>query len=532
MSSDLHQSTDAGHRYDTDHDYGTDSYETDHDCYSHETDHDGTGRDDSTSVAAPVGGHDDPAGAEGSADVVGYGGCQCGSLHTEPEQVRGLRAVFNRRRFLQVLVAGGAAAAGAGVIRAGAERLPEIPGIPPTRPGGPTVAQPSTGVGVTTRANDGAELSGRLLPGAVADRVLVVIELEGGNDGLSTVVPYGRGSYYDLRPSLAIPADEVLAIDDQIGLHPNLTRLHRRGLGIVEGVGPIDGDLSHFEMVQRWDRGDVDGTAGLRSGFLARLADTLDNDSPLVGLSVAGSTPRFANSSASTLALDDPDALWYLDAAQTDNLMLATFHKALSGLEAGEDTMIGMVGSSWQQLLDLGVTVGQQTEREHDETNPMFTDGGSLGRQLSTAADLIAADVGLRIVHARLGGFDTHENHQSRHDGLMTQLDAAIDGFLQQVEADGAADRVIVATTSEFGRRVSENDQGFDHGAGSVMLVAGAPVITGSHGTPSPLDDLDDHGNLRTEVRFDSYLASLAERWLGVEGGSVFPNDPEILDLV
>jgi uncharacterized protein (DUF1501 family) len=197
-----------------------------------------------------------------------------------------------------------------------------------------------------------------------------------------------------------------------------------------------------------------------------------------------------------------------------------------------EQAMMGMVGSSWAQLLQLGATVNDQTRRENDQNNSMFTKGGSLGRQLSVAADLIAADVGVRIVHARIGGFDTHENHLNRHSELMAEVDAAIDGFLQQIELDGEADRVLVATTSEFGRRVAENNQGLDHGAASVMLLAGAGVTAGRYGSAPSIDGLDENGNLKTEVQFDSYLATLAERWLGVEGASVLPNNPELLEVL
>ena len=428
---------------------------------------------------------------------------------------------LNRRRFLQALVASGATAAGAGIIYSGRERLPASER--------PTVAQPSTGVGVVSRANDSPDPVGRLVEGAVDNRVLVVVELEGGNDGLSTVIPAGAGAYYDLRPNTAVAEEDVLPLDGQVGLNPGLVRLQQRGLAVVEGVGPTDGNLSHFEMVQRWDKGDMEGTNNLRSGFMARLADTLDNGSPLVGLSVGGTTPRFANSTASTLALSSPNALRYLAAG--DDGVLRTFQDGLTTFVNDEQTMAGMVGSSWLQLLDLGATVNAQTMRENDENNSMFTDGGGLGRQLAMAADLVAADVGVRLVHARLGGFDTHQNHLGRHLNLMNQLDAAIDGFLRQIELDGAADRVLVATTSEFGRRLAENEGGLDHGAASTMLLAG-PIAPGRYGLAPPVDAPDENGNLTTEVPFDAYLATLAQRWLGVEGGSVLPGDPEVMDFI
>lgn len=432
--------------------------------------------------------------------------------------------LLTRRSFLQAVVVGGATAAGAGLLYSGRAAR----GTKPV----PAVEQPSTEVGVLTRPATSSEPPGHLTGGAVANRVLVLIELEGGNDGLSTLVPYSHGTYYDLRPNIAIKSADVLALDDEVGLHPALVRLHRRGIAVIEGLGPMDGSLSHFEMVQRWDRGDIDGSHNLRSGFLARLADTVDNRSPLVGLSVGGTTPRFANSTASTLALDNTNALGYLNADDDRGAGQRTFHQGLLRFATGEDSMEGMVGSSWAQLLQLGATVNAKAARKDDPTNPMYTNGGDLGRQLSVAADLIAADVGVRVVHARIGGFDTHENHLNRHSQLMAELDAAIDGFLQQIALDGEADRVLIATTSEFGRRVAENNQGLDHGSASVVLVAGAGVKPGRHGVGPALDSLDENGNLRTEVPFHSYLGTLAERWMGVEAASILPGDPELLDLI
>lgn len=427
--------------------------------------------------------------------------------------------LLDRRRFLQVMVAGGAAAAGAGIIYSGADRESAAD---------PVIEQPGTQVGVVNRPNTEPDRVGQLLPSAVDNRVLVLIELAGGNDGPSTVVPYGNGTYYDLRPNIAIPPEEVLSLDNEVGLNPNLARLHQRGLAVVEGVGPTNGNLSHFEMVQRWDAGDMDGTNNLKSGFLARLADTVNNGSPLVGLSVGGNTPRFANSAASTLAIDNINAIRYL--TQSDDPALLRYHESLRSFTTDEAVMAGVVGSSWRQLLELGVTINAQIERENDETNPMFTDGGGLGRRLSLAANLISADVGVRVVHAAIGGFDTHTNHRNRHNNLMGQLDASIAGFLQQMEQDGTADRVLVATTSEFGRRFGENDGGTDHGSGSLMLMAG-PVTPGRYGVPSPLNGLDGGGNLSTEVPFDTYLATLAQGWLGIEATSVLPGEPEILPL-
>jgi uncharacterized protein (DUF1501 family) len=365
-----------------------------------------------------------------------------------------------------------------------------------------------------------------LVPAPVEQRILVLIELEGGNDGPSTVVPAASGAYYDLRPNMAIAAESVLMIDDEIGLNPNLAQLLGRQMAIVEGVGPVDGSLSHFEMVARWEQGDLHGNSGLRTGYLARLADSLDDGSgAAVGLSVNGFTPRFNNVTASTLSLDDLNSLRVLT---KDDWIFPAYRQAVTGFQGGP--MTTMIDSSWDHLVEIGNSLPAEIG-EIDGESPMVKDGRDLGRQLAMTAEMIRADVGVRVVHARLGGFDTHQGHQYKHENLMTQLNAAVGGFLQLLDDHGLAERVLVATSSEFGRRAEENGNGLDHGVASTMLLFG-PVKPGRYGEPSSFSDLDQQGNLKTAVPFDSYLGTLAEEWLGIEAGSVLPAPPELLGVV
>jgi len=364
-----------------------------------------------------------------------------------------------------------------------------------------------------------------------------VVDLRGGNDGLSTLAPIDDPILNDLRPRLALDPEQILALDDQVGLHPAMTRLHGRGLTTVEGVGPTDGDLSHFAMTERWQRGDVAGSAGLRNGFLGRLTDALDVGSPLTGVSVAGPTPHLLTDRASTMALDGPGSLWFLepdhwfevDAYRTgvDRLAEATW----PGDGGRQAKLLGSVSSSYGQLLDLATDLSPLDEDEIDWDQPMLSDGGALGHGLYLAADLVAADVGVRVVYAADGDYDTHQGHEWRQQDNLGRLDAAVGGFLDRADELGFGDRVLVATVSEFGRRVAENDDGLDHGAASTMLVAG-PVADQRLGDRPPLDDLDDDGNLRVTVGFDRYLGALSEQWLGVEAASVLPGEPQPIDLV
>lgn len=360
------------------------------------------------------------------------------------------------------------------------------------------------------------------MPGAVSDRILVVVHLDGGNDGPSMVVPADDAAYYDQRPNLAVPSEDVLPLDDRVGLAPGLAPLMGRGLTTVEGVGPISGDLSHFSMTKRWEQGDADGSNYLRTGFLGRLCDALDDGSPLVGVATGGVTPSMLAAQASTMSMTNPGQMWFL---QDDWDAVSSYQRQLQMF--GD----GAASTALSQLYRLAQATADIERDEENWESPMLADGGYLGRQLYMAAGFIEANVGIRVVHATLGGFDTHDNHGWQHAQLMTELGAAVGGFLDIAEEKGFADRVLVATTSEFGRRVGENDGGLDHGNASTMLVAG-PVESLRLGEPTSLTDLDADDNLQTTMGFDRYLASLAQDWMGVEAASVLPGEPEPIGLV
>ena len=362
-----------------------------------------------------------------------------------------------------------------------------------------------------------------LSPAPVDQRVLVIVELQGGNDGLSTVVPYANGAYYDRRPNLAIPGEDVLALDAEVGLNPQLVDLASRQMAVIEGVGPTEGNLSHFEMEERWYYGAPGGATARRTGFLARIANQLDNGG-VTGLSVAGHTPMLSAATAATLALNNLNQLRVLT---KNDWIYPHYRSGVQSITGGP--VASTLAETWGDLFAIGRSIGGDIER-HDGDSPIVKNGGGLGRQLAMAAEMIKADIGIRVVHAQMGGFDTHEGHRGRHERLMGQLNGAVAGFLDLIAEAGLSDRVLVATTSEFGRRVTENSSGLDHGSASSMLLFG-PVAPGRYGEPSPLGDLDRNGNLKTTVPFERYLATLAQDWLGVESGSVLDGAPQTVGL-
>jgi uncharacterized protein (DUF1501 family) len=417
---------------------------------------------------------------------------------------------MDRREFLKLGVAGAAGAAGVAVV-----------------PGLLRGAQRADGSSGTGSGGDGPDTAPVRATGARStadgDRSLVVIELAGGNDGLNTLVPMEDGRYRDLRPSTRLlPEDGLHVLGDGFGLHPALARLSRRGVAAVAGVGTLRPDGSHFEMMQRWWRGDSGGTAAPGTGFLGRLGDAVgDPAAAAVGVALGGGpTPALAAARVSTLALSDLGIV-ELFTPHSDDRMLTAFQRGVDAMAPARRPSVEAVlsaadGGMRRALGTARILAGDGVDKQESSDLP----GGDLGRSLTQALRLLRADVGVRLVHVTMGGFDTHSGHKDQHNRLLAELDEAVDAFLGALSDAGLGRSTLVATTSEFGRRAGDNgSDGLDHGAASTALLLG-PVHAGVHGEPPSLRRLDDDGNLRSTVDMSAYYSTLAS-WLGADPGEV-----------
>lgn len=409
---------------------------------------------------------------------------------------------IERRRFLQVgLGAGAAAASGYALIAlSGGRGRPHSSPVVTPGAAGPTDA-----------------------------RRLVVLEMAGGNDGLSMVVPYADERYTKLRSRTAVDPNSVLHIDEHVGFHPELSGLASRGAAVIAGVGIANPDLSHFEMLRRWWTADPDGTDNPATGFLGRLCDAVGSpDAPAVGVSLGGAPTLALNSDrVITLALDPGGDGAFPAPGDGDGLDTAwrNSQRALAHPSTGDVAVLTAARHGTEVALRFSDVAHQLPKAA---TGYPDTD---LAKQLRLAARLLAADVGIRIVHVPYqADFDTHENHTDRYPKLMHDLDAALGAFLTDLEHRKLSNLVLVATTSEFGRRVPDNDSsGLDHGAASTALLIG-PVNPGVHSELPRLDHLDDNDNLIATVNMTEYYATLAQHWFGVHPDSVLPGSPHALD--
>lgn len=351
---------------------------------------------------------------------------------------------------------------------------------------------------------------------AGASRRLVVIEMSGGNDGLAMLQPYGSGLLRDQRPDLVSADEELIDAGSGFGWHPALAGLADFGLAAAVGIGSADPGFSHFEMEQRWWRGVSEGYSQLDTGFFGRICDQLDVGEPVTGLSFAGGpTPALASEKAVTVGLNDPGASWFFNQDEPWYQTLRDTFGAMSQASASDDDRFAAARGGLADTLRFAESLSDIPE---SETEYPWTD---LGQQMRFAAEVLDLEVGVQVMHLRQGGFDTHTGQQWRHAELMTEFNDATLAFVQDLSVRGQLDNTLIVTTSEFGRRVPDNESGTDHGGASTMAVV-RPGASGVHGEPSNLSKLDDD-NLVATARFEDYYATIAEAWFGIPASEVLP---------
>jgi uncharacterized protein (DUF1501 family) len=356
-------------------------------------------------------------------------------------------------------------------------------------------------------------------------RILVVVQLDGGNDGLNTVVPYRDDEYRKRRPKLAIPAGEVKKVDDRIGLHPSLEPLAKlleeQRLAIVQGVGYPNPNRSHFDSMAIWHtaRTAVDKAA---PGWLARAIDRRpgpDGDAP--GLHIHESFPL-------------PGALAGGRQVVPSMARLEQFRRRL-GMPSGNEAAAqiealdrlarqdrGESGSLLQfvercSLITYASSARlERVQQDGSGARVEYPDFYGLARRLRLIAQLVKAGLSTPIYYTHLDGFDTHSGQLPQHANLLRELGASLKAFLDDLEKSGESERVLVLVFSEFGRRLGENGSGgTDHGTAAPVFLLGKPVKPGLHGAYPDLTRLED-GDPIHAVDFRRVYATLLDRWLEV----------------
>ncbi|MBX9630367.1 MAG: DUF1501 domain-containing protein [Burkholderiales bacterium] len=342
------------------------------------------------------------------------------------------------------------------------------------------------------------------------DRILVVFELSGGNDGLNTVVPYADDRYYKLRPNIGIRPNKVRKLDDRFGLNPGMAgfeRLWKDGqLAIVHGCGYDNPSFSHFTSMAYWHT--AAPNSGDDFGWVGRLADTMSpKPVPNYLLNIDATQSLAVRSRVHTpVVFDDPD-----------RFMRNAFFQERPLLD---DVEVEAEDNPSRRFLEqVAVSARESSFAVRDAWSKYKTtvDYGIIPLGLTKVAACISAGLPTRLYYVgyRNNAFDTHVQQSDLHQRLLTYTSDAIHGFLRDMERIGQADRVSMLIFSEFGRRVPENTSlGTDHGTANVMFFAGKPVKGGHYGTPSDLGGLDAGDNLIHTADFRRVYGTAIDGWL------------------
>lgn len=364
------------------------------------------------------------------------------------------------------------------------------------------------------------------------DRILVVVELAGGNDGLNTIVPFSDDAYYKARPELAIPVADVLRIDGHHGFHPALRGfadlLESDRLAIVQNVGYPDPNQSHFESMDIWHTCQRKNETRT-DGWLGRLFERQDStitDPQAIHLGREKQPFALMSRRVRVPSIQSLDEFRLLGAED------AAFRTAVSELsDAGRsenNELLNFVQSSTSSAIAASERLGLST-RSHQGSATYPTT--PLGTQFSTIAQLIASGLKTSVYYVQLAGFDTHSQQPDAHAGLLRQLGNATKAFLDDMNDLQQSDRVVVMAFSEFGRRVQQNaSDGTDHGTAGPMFLAGKPVKTGMIGNPPDLHRLRN-GDLIFETDFRQVYAAVLKSWFSQDPDPLLLGDFQPVDV-
>ena len=359
--------------------------------------------------------------------------------------------------------------------------------------------------------------------GVTNDRILVMIQLGGGNDGLQTVIPIGDPKFRDLRPTLGKEADAALRIDNNVGLHQNLKgikSLYDQGkVAVVQGVGYPDPSQSHFDSIRVWETGDpsrrqIDGWLGRT---IAKNYDSAGH--PLVGCA-CGTTEvpgALRDLQATLTVINGAQTFKFLGGDEMDRAAGALYTSTPGIYGALFDTAVATARDTVAQLRTSAAKYVPKAKYD-DNVRLVYASKNQLASALQLAAELIVTGSGAKILHVTLGGFDTHYTQEARQESLLAYVDTAISAFYSDLAAYGMSDRVLVATWSEFGRRPKENaSAGTDHGTAAPVFLIGDPIKGGLYGQAPRLDQLDRGGNPRYAVDFRSVYQEVLQTHLAVD---------------
>ena len=362
------------------------------------------------------------------------------------------------------------------------------------------------------------------------NKVIVVLQLSGGNDGLNTVIPVRNDLYYKARPKLGIEKTKALVLNDEVGLHPALTgfkELHDDGsLGIINSVGYPNPDRSHFRSMDIWQTASQ-STEYWSSGWIGRYLDAQCNgcDKPtqaieiddVLSLSMKGNTMN-------GIAVKDPKRLY----GTANEKFFRDVSKSRQH-DTGEQSVDYLYKTMAQTLSSADYIFKQSrlhpTAAEYPKTQ--------LGNSFKTIASLIFSDINTKVYYVSLGSFDTHINQGGQQQRLFTEMNDAVKAFVKDLKTNNRFEDVLLFSFSEFGRRVSQNASGgTDHGtANNMFLISGGLKQKGMINALPDLADLQN-GDLKYKVDFKNVYATILDKWLQADAKAILGKQYDYLNFI
>ena len=352
------------------------------------------------------------------------------------------------------------------------------------------------------------------------DRIIILIKLNGGNDVLNTIIPTQDDIYYNARPSLAISPNEALAINEHNGFHPNLSAFHSLyqsgNMSLIHGIGYPDPNLSHFRSSDIWVTAS-DADEYLQTGWIGRL---LEQEYP--------DFPSNAPDHPLAIQFNSANLLEFKTSESNMGMMVfdpETMYNLINGnYVAGEDDpapdTYGGTELDFIREVDLlsFEYAGVINETAGQGSNSVEYPGTNLGYQMALTAQMISGGLETPIYRIYQSGYDTHATQGNDHANLLMDLNNAVLAFMEDLSNQGLMDRVLVVTTSEFGRRYFENGSaGTDHGTSAPCMVFGNSVVPDMFGEQPSLSNLDQHNNLLIQHDFRQLYSSIITDWFGLD---------------
>ena len=366
--------------------------------------------------------------------------------------------------------------------------------------------------------------------------VFVVVQLNGGNDFMNTVIPYESAIYYDSRPLVGIPQEQVLPIDDTLGFSPHaapLKELYDEGnVAVIQGVGYPNSSRSHFRSTDIWHTCVPETIA--TEGWLGKAVRELDprKENPLTCVNIGRGLPRAMAAQDVTITsvgdLDTYGLMTGVSERQQRDEVLSIF-KDLYQSAIGTGPVRDFLAQAGIDLLKGADDLKKAPELYSSDVE--YADD-PIAKSLRDVARVHLAGLGTRIFYTQHGGYDTHANEVPTHPRLLGELSGAIMDFFQDLRDHEASENVLMLVLTEFGRRVRDNGSGTDHGAGGGAFVIGDRVEGGLHAEYPSLElDQQEDGDLRHTYDFRGLYTTILEGWLGVEAAPIVGGTYEQLSL-